>query len=676
MPKYGNTFYQQGYYGQKSALLYSVSPFFATAIDYGLVSLTWAAPQGSFIGARLVRNQDAFAETPEDGVIIWSEYTTTSSLSRSTFLDGYDNLEDSDPLNDIAIVSGRYAYYRMWIQKMDSTWVVAGDTFTIVPKNHITKANHTDDVTSTHDKVMDLLPRVFTSATHSPIDEVDPDSAISTFLEGFSFTLDEMLTVADLVKPEISGRNMSPILVSLRANELGLTSEAALNLKLQKRLNREAVYMYSRKGTLGALKTLVESVTGFSTTLTSSPNLMLTNQDSTFNKSIGSWLPIGNCTIALEQAVVPPTAEPLATELSYTAKVVVGTSGSKVSNGADTPVTKGIPVTSGTAYSFSFYCKSGGTVALTSNIRWYNYLGAEITTTQTPVSGSATTSWTKSTATFTAPTGAAYASVEITFGATGTVWLDMCQFSNSSITSYHEARGVDIFLLPKKYNYIENPSFTPFSDEDSDWVVSVGSAGTFVTPTTLPNVSDGSHMFSVALANGSNSSITAVSDAGVVSTGTYYTFSIYGQTASGTESMSLNIAAHDIADGYLTATNSVPVVLTTTWDRHQVTVFVPDTFSAATTYFTVSLSGTTTGKTIHLDAAQLEPYFYATDYFDGDLAGFGAVWGAGANDSPSYQYPEKSIKIIRLIDEVNKFIPKNTPWTITTYGGLEASGIS
>jgi hypothetical protein len=90
----------------------------------------------------------------------------------------------------------------------------------------------------------------------------------------------------------------------------------------------------------------------------------------------------------------------------------------------------------------------------------------------------------------------------------------------------------------------------------------------------------------------------------------------------------------------------------------------------------MSLSGTTHGHTLSLDAAQLEPYFYATDYFDGDLAGFGGVWGGDVHDSPSYQYPEKMIKIIRLIDEVNRFIPKNTPWTITTYGGLEASGIS
>jgi hypothetical protein len=666
LTRYSNANYQEAYYGDNSSkLTNSVEPLYSVATSYSSVSLSWSSPKGAnteFIALRLVRNQDAYPETEEDGAIIWS-WRGEVSLDTS--------FEDGVQYNEIPLSAGRYVYYTMWLQKMDSSWAEAGTSFTLLPKAHGTAGAPGEQLLTTHDKFMDLLPRMYTSASQSPLDEVDTDSTLYKFLSAMSFTMDEHLTFIDLLLPDASGRYSNPGLLVAQADQFGITQSTSQVSKSEKRMVREALYTYSRKGTLKSLSTLVESVTGFAPTITLSPNLILTNQDSTFHGSTGSWLAVGDCVISHTNTVYPPTSESLAIDMNYTGKVVVATAGAKIVNGEFSPTHYGVPVQPETEYSFTGYVQKSATSGnVTLAIKWHDFNGAVISTSAGTAS-SATTSWSKKTVTATSPVGAVYASISITFAAAGTYYLDMLQLAVSSVLEFNEARGVRIFLNPKKSNYLENPSFFPTVDtDDTDWMLNgvAPVSGNFVTPTTLTGIYDGSHMLEFTIPN----SLTSHSEPGMQPA--FYTFSIYAK-ASGPRPFAVTLSALDATTAAVLATKTETVTVTTSWERYQVTLdasSVPAGFKMS-----VEFNNTwSSSATINVDAAQLEQSYSATDYFDGNIATAGAVWEGLEDDSPSHLYPGKTVKIPRLVREVYNSLPINTPYSIELYGSEPAIGFT
>ena len=464
MSKYSDFAYGGATYGDIALVSYSAAPIYATALNYKVngsgttaVRVRWSSPNNAgidFVAMKLVRSQDAYPETDTDGVAVFSWDTNSLKLDL--------DMDDGIDFSAVPLTPGRYVYYRMWMQKAtDRSWTPGGDAYCLIPKAHNVSTSATGELLTTHRKVMDLLPRMYTSQSGSPLDEVDTTGDLYNFLSGFSFTYDEMLTYADLLIPEASGSFQNPNTLLAQIDQLGIPLNMPLVTKSQKRLAREALYIYSRKGTKLSLGTLAESITSYDQTITVSPNLMLTNQDSTFYKSVGFWLPQGNCTIASVNDTLPPTLvqEPNAVDLNYVGKVVVSTAGAKISNGDDAPRTHGIPVDPSTSYSFSFYVTSATTNLVTAAISWYDFAGTFISTTTDSSPANATGSWVKHTMTATAPTGAHYASVAFTFAATGTYFLDMIQFAASTVTTFNEARGVKIVLQPERANLVTNPSF-------------------------------------------------------------------------------------------------------------------------------------------------------------------------------------------------------------------------
>ena len=447
MARYGNSVYQAAYYGSNAnQLAGSAEPVYAVATTYTSVLVTWAEPVGAgtdYIGLKLLRNQDAYAETEEDGIVVWSWVPD----------DGYlkTRLEDGVEFTGIPLSSGRYVYYRMWLQKPDGKWVPAGETYTIVPSTHSTNLPNGGTI-STLDKLMDTLPRVFSSISRAPLDEVDKKSTLYQFLSAFSFTLDEFLTLTSLLIPDDSGRNTNPGVLMVKADQLGLPLGSVSTTKSQKRTVREAIYVYSRKGTAKALSTWAESVTGFAPTVTLSPNLMLSNQDSTFNGGIGHWVPLGKCSITMDNSTYPPTSEPLAIDMNYTGKVTVTSAGAKLVNGLFNPQGEGIPVVGGTAYNISLYSQcstSSASVKITAS--WFDHTGTLISSSSSsPIS--VASGWTKvAYENQTAPTGARYLALSLEFGTTGTYMIDMVQVAvrvGAGTPAFSEARGVTLYLAP------------------------------------------------------------------------------------------------------------------------------------------------------------------------------------------------------------------------------------
>ena len=681
MPSYSNLIYAGGYYGQQSRLSFSVQPFTAVAVDYGKVELNWASlsnPEGAaFNAVRLVRNQVTFPETQEDGVILWEETSLTGPFSRAGYEDGFDNFEDDNEHNDSPLIGGRFAYYRMWLRKDDDVWYRAGDAYVLIPQDHGTTAFTGTASQTTHDKFMDLIPKIYTTATQSPVDNVDPESTLYTFLKGFSLTLDELLTYVDVLKPNYSGLSTPPPIVSLQAQQLGIPLEYSLGLRAMKKMVREAVFLHNNKSTTLGVGTLAENLTGFSPTVTQTKNLMLTMQDSTFYKGVGNWLVNGNGTIQSANNFAPASGLENAADVTYTGKVVTSSNNVKISNGVSRPKTTGVPVSGDVDYNFSFYSYFDGDPGVdealpTATVHWFDYTGAFIDSDTDAAIVDTANNWMRQTFNVTSPVNAAYAAFDIQFNIDGTWYIDRVQLALAEefvTPSYEEARGVKVFLAPSKTNLVKNPSF-----EEMNAFWDITDDGNDLVDSTLPQAAGVSQMLESTTNTDALTQYTTESDAGL-SVGHFYTASLYAKTVSGTEDFELTLTATSGLDTVTETTGTVE--LTDEWQRIHVTLFVPSTYDE-TTFLTVDFVGAeTTGNLIHLDGVQLEASYLPTDYFDGEFPdAYGAMWAGTANESVSYLYPNRQVKIPRLLANLAEYMPIGTTYSVSTYAGLEYIGIS
>jgi len=382
-------------YGDIPKLQYYSEPFRSIAVSYTQIELTWVIPSGDFFELRVVRSTDGFPETSEDGAVVYSWNVTTAGVLESSFLDGEDS--------SIPLVPGRFTYYRIWLKNALGNWVIAADSYTLLPINHTTYSPDGTALVTTKNKLLEVLPKVFTTASQSPLDEIDPNSDLAKFLEGPAFELDRMLTYAELLLPLESNRLVGPEILLLQSLQLGVPLEPYLATKQQRRLTREALYIYQNKGTYAGLEAFVESFTGFAPDISPSPNLVLSPQDSSFTGGFGFWRPVGDATLDLETTVpgVGPEVEPYVDDYRYVAKITANEVGARIINGTDDPIRQGTPVKAGEAYVFSGYGKAADetTMGVSAYALWYNYKGELIdidpprTFVQTPQS--VTDEWTR-----------------------------------------------------------------------------------------------------------------------------------------------------------------------------------------------------------------------------------------------------------------------------------------
>ena len=166
----------------------------------------------------------------------------------------------------------------------------------------------------------------------------------------------------------------------------------------------------------------------------------------------------------------------------------------KILCGDSSPVTKGIPVTAGTEYTFSVYTTNSSTSRnVTLGIKWYTREQVLIGSEQT---GTATASGTgafsvRPTVTKTAPATAYYAVPTISIAsAAGSAsneyqYFDCAQWeASSSATDFDEARQLHLILKATRINELLNPHFGLISGSISSpvvtpWTVS-GAASTTV----------------------------------------------------------------------------------------------------------------------------------------------------------------------------------------------------
>jgi hypothetical protein len=694
MAKYGELVYGTGVkYGEASRNTLTAEPLSSAAIDYQTVDVYWAKPSGAYSAFRIVRNQTAFPETEEDGKVVYEWYVPQSGPEDRS----------ATPFKDTgsSLVSGRFVYYRAWLLVLASgEWIPAGQTFTLLPSRHLDK-NSKLISSDTHDRFMSYFPRVLVTETNSSVDEInktynplkdasgaEQNSLISTFFQGFSFTVDEFMTFAEKILPTPSMADSSPSILALQSLQVGMPLDPQGTTREQKRLVRNAVKMYKSKGTVKSLSEFSEAMTGFAPTLTPTPNLLLSVQDSTFNLpswfegSVGMWIPGDDITLSVDSTQAPAT-EVYSLDNIFTGKIVSASTNTTLELGTDYPITRGIPVTEGKYYQLSLYTQSlSGTAKITPTINWFDKDGAFISS----ASGSditAGTSWgTRDYTNVLAPVGSVWAGFTFTFNTSTTYWIDMVSFSkvdavDTVLQTYYEPRGITVFLNPSKTNYINNPSW---EENVNNWSYSGGTTTTITS--YIPGSDDGpvgarfgnKYLAYTSLGSGQ----TYLSNAVSVPSNSYYTFSIYAKAPSALS----GILKLSWVDGSTPVTVSKDVSLTTSWQRLFITISLPkkvDEDGVLTNVeLTSRLEGNWAGAVLKLDAAQLEPSYSYTDYFDGNVAG--VSWAGTINLSSSYSYPRRDIKLKRFANYIEEFLPLNTPYYIDYYsdtpGDIKYSGIS
>ena len=425
-----------------------------------------------------------------------------------------------------------------------------------------------------------------------------------------------------------------------------------------------------------------------------------------------------------------------------------------LSCGDDSPVVSGVPVTTGTQYTFSIYTAAGSsTRAVTTKINWYDRFGTLISTsTGSPVTN-ATGDFSSSKrpyVTGTAPSNCWYAVPVISIASVAASasneyhYFDAAQFETSATaTEFDEARQIHITLRGQRINELINPNFvsplTPWTvtggsttantslkeaTADSYSVVSttisnnvatvtlstphilkVGSsvyisniAGSGVTATnyngtrTITAVTLTSFSFAVTATNQTSKNTTGNSWASghalqVTATGssavikswngsttsqlmpiyypeTSYTFSLYSQTTSATETVTPSITWYDQDYNVLsTATGTAFSINNAGWSRPYITAIAP----TETAYASVALTWSTaaSSEVIYVDQALFENNNFVLDYFDGSegqAEAYDLFWEGGVpNASRSHFYKNRFVIETRLItDVIASLVPMGT----------------
>ncbi len=647
MSKYANVLYGSGNYGETPALDYSVDPMSSVVLDFFSVQVSWQDATGDFTRIRLIRNQTGFPEHSEDGIIIWEEFADEGSVTRNEYIDGQEN--PTQP-----ITNGRPVFYSMFLYTLDDEWVLAGKVEDVIPSDH-----------GMQKTIIDLIPKVYTTDEQSPLAVTEEDSVLYNFIEGFSFTTEQFLTQLDLIRPDnlIAGTPSS--LLNSQSDNVGLESEPTIPIKNQKKLIREAFYLYANKGTRNGIQTYVESLTGYAPTVTLSDNLLLTVQDSTFYNSVGNWTATNaTLTASADPANPPTTSSPNQMDTTYTCQVVASGSG-VMSLGLDDPLKKGVPVNASTQYTFSCrFKRPTGSGNITLSVQFYD---KDAIATGSVISGTAvaaSSSWQQTSVTTTSGTSAVYAVVRIAYSSAGTYFIDevCCQLGGTA--SYDEARTITVEVSPNKINYIKNPSFEVNA---STWTVT---GATFSRDVSVPVVGYPGSYSGKFVAAGAWSITTNYEIP--ITAGQYYTASAY-MKASAARTVDLKIFFYDADDVLVSTVTEAGVAITTSFNRVSVTG-LPDAASAAT-YAIFTIVGT--AATVFVDLVQFEKTPVPTEYLDGSMPNdFGVIWEGTAHASYSYQYFSKLIKMPRLAQTLGDWMPPNTFWRLRTPVSIEYTSLT
>lgn len=643
--------YDTAVYGN-GGLALAQSYILAQAIDHTSIRITLDVPERVGQSFMLVRSNHGSAEDPSDGYTVASGVLTSSNL---VFVDSTVGQSS---------VSGT-TYYTLFEFDENGAWMKDAATSVVVPSNK-----------GTLNKMLDILPTMYTSVDGNPLSPTDFDSELLKFLYGFALTYDELSTLVDFILPENRDRYITRRLSEIFATGIGMPNEYLIGVGASARLYREAGYIYRNKGTANGIATYVEALTGWQTVVKETNNKIPTLDDGSFEESTGRWGWDSSRMSLVVQAIdgvtaVGPDIEyetsdyPFsrmgvghATLLGSTARMTLPGSGD-IRLGA-------IPVRPGKTHFFAVPVQSvTGSPAIIPSVEWLDYRGVTLSV-STLADTSASTDWQVAGGPVLAPADATFAVLHIDISgiAGDEVYLDMLSFTEE--------------VARFRTNFFLNPS----AEADVDDVELVDpAAGTLST--TTDQVRFGTRSFLLQASSATPVSL-GMQDSALIEAAD-------GQTFTG--SVYLYSTIETVATPrFQWISNGTPTVLSTSptttipaneWTRIHYTVTAPTGTTHLQFGFTTDavFSGT---DSLYADGFMVEQTDRLGDFVAGST---GTTYGASGRYGDfiystydvGYIYRDpRSVTIICQPDRVNlvfdpSFEVDPTPWTVDA-GSLVSSG--
>lgn len=693
--QYGIHSYGTARYGKAPTTDLSLSEFTAVPDGYGSVKVHWGIPVGIWDRLRLVRGAYGFATDELDGRIVLD---VPNGAASSGVSDSVDEL--------------RFYYYSIFLRQLDGTWIRAGDTVVLTPKNY-----------GTATRLYDLTPEVYREGdlTYTVIGTSSPyygRGVLETYLSLFGEMLDTLRSEMETLLWVSDPGKMSGGLLPALAAEYGLPYEAELGMSLVRRQLNNIVYLYKMKGTVLGLEGAVFVFSGWAAKVTSDTNLMNTNDDAAFEFSTGRWAEQQNVVLSrqvgqgavsnsgpgtlvmtavaagamearlpagkraslplLLNPVVPSYAGPPALPLLFGGTPVqfpANAYGVPIPDLISNPAPVTLPLLIGDvgrAFTFSAYFWPV-TTPRTVSVRMLFFdanNGVVGNTTGTPVVEVGGT-WTRVTVTATAPgsaLSAGFALVVAGAGAGEQHLVDALQFEpGSAATTWQPGNAVKVSLLADRVNMAENPSFEV---SVANWTA----VGCTLTQAAVGPFS-GASVAQVSTTNGVKQAGIRTTNLIPVVAGAPYVFSSYWKAAATGRPIISTVTWYNaggvVIGGATTGpVLSVPMLLNSilpapdvvgSWTRAMVTAVAPaGAVSARYTATVIHPTATFGGAELHyVDGVLIEQANAPGDYFDATMGAPVADyrWEGAVGLSRSHYYRRRAVRTSRLTARLPDFMP-------------------
>ena len=660
MARYGNEFYGLTTYGTDTLVDFDVSPFVVSSIDYNKIVVRWNTPTGDWDLIRLVRNGFGFPVTPDDGDLLYQGDNTSDVL---------DYFDEGQVPNNSGLIEGRTYYYTIFVRESTTgRWISSGNNLGVAVKNYGTAA-----------LMYEYLPAIYKIT--NPYSASDNDSEVNydlfNFLQIFAFEHDLFKTTTENMKNRYDPLTLDGRLVPSLLKQFGFTYEREIGLQQARVVLKNAIKIYSERGSRSGIKTFVSAFSGFNADISDVVNLMLDYNNSTFKESLGFWEVSGNdatierATVEDEDPLVPPYFEvgspsnfPNFTN-GFLKLTFLEDGEATLSCGKAAPLTRGIPVAPGTSYVFSCYSRARDTSRdIVTNILWYDRFGSFIGSAGEAIGTIPLEEWGRTGAsTGNAPENAYYAipEVRIEGALDGEIYyIDAAQFEiGSEPTTYADARRIDVILRANRINQVRNPSFEAVLD---NW---------YFENATAEIAADGavegsSSSAKLTVATVELTTATSLVDVDVQG-GDQNALSAYVKGPAGTIAR-LSIAWYDQASQLISISTSSNLTLAgLDWERLEYTSLSPQT--AVTAQLSVNFEPLAIGDELFIDAVLFEKAAFVVPYFDGSGAGYAqlgdTIWEDGDTvNGRSHYYKNRDIVTKRLFSVLPEYIPSGSPWAV------------
>ena len=680
MARYGVDYYGVSYYGPATPVEFSAPNFVGKSVPiwvnkttgdklpitspyippsgyklgYSGVNLSWVKPTGEWNAIKLVRNSYGFPTDSDDGDILIDELKAVSPTL----------------YQDINLQQGRTYYYSLFVEAIATgDWVRAGNAFGIFVKDF-----------NSYERMYRQMPNIYRSVSSYEVTADNENTDLQNFLALFAFEYDLEKTYATNLMYSSDTTFVDGRYVPQMMKQFGLKFEPEIGLKQSRSLLRNAMKIYKTKGSYDGLVTYLKAFTGYDVVVTTGVNKFLDFNCSSFEEGIGFWesttatltqqLNISGSFTAYIESTAPSTYPNSALGAL---KVLVTSSGTVTLDcGLSTPITKGIPVSPGTAYSFSIYGRADSTSrTATAVIKWFDRFGNYISSDSGTGLSLTTGGWNVRPKAInkTAPALAAFAVPGISIASATSseiFYFDAAQFEAASDASnFEEARVVKINAIASRINELLNPNFdttAQWTSTNSSVLLSSGVAGSpskvgtalIVRPTTA------------AATTVLSEHITTVTSSAT------YTFSVYAQifaeggTGVPDNPMYAVIKWYSSANSLLqTDTGETRYPAIGVWARPDVTGTAP----ANASYAIASLVWTPddTGFSMSVDEAMFEKNAFTNSYFDGNTGVTllsSLFWEGTAGASRSHYYKNRLTVQGRLNIDLPNYLTEGTKFQI------------